>query len=140
MGRFVKNAVEGKPDEARSGWRARQEKARLRANGVKFNRAEIAAQRAAHLQAQRAAEELRFNPEVQAGGDFISAMSDADLVALYKELHDRRAPAPKAKRPAIERAVRAKQAERAAAQPVGEDNEELTLEQLAEDDALGDDV
>jgi hypothetical protein len=140
MGRFVKNAVEGKPDEARSGWRARQEKARQRANGVKFNRAEIAAQRAAHAQAQRAAEEQEFNPEVQAGGDFISAMSDADLVALYKELHDRRAPAPKAKRPAIERAVRAKQAERAAQPPEPEAEAELQLDQPADDDTAEDDV
>jgi hypothetical protein len=113
MGRFTKNAVAGKPDEARSGWRARQEKAKQRAKGHNFTRAEIAAIRAAHAQTQRAAEEQVFNPEAQ---DFVHALSDADLIALYKQLHDGRSPNGKAKRPAIERAVQAKQAERAAAE------------------------
>ena len=140
MGRFTKNAVEGKPDEARSGWRVRQEKARLRSSGAKFNRAEIAAARAAHFQSARAAEEQGFNPEVQAGGDYVSSLSDADLVALYRQLHDSRAPNGKAKRAAIERAVRAKQAERAAAQATTDDTE-MTLDQLADDEQVeGDDV
>lgn len=121
MGRFTKNAVAGKVDEARSGWRARQEKARLRSSNAKMNRAEIAAARAAHLNAARAAEEKSFNPEVTAeAGDFVSALSDVDLVALYRQLHDNRPPAPKAKRKTVERAVRTRLAERAAQEPQGE--------------------
>jgi len=141
MGRFTKNAVAGKADEARSGWRARQEQARQRASGGAINRAEIAAVRAAYAEAQRAEEERGFNPEVKTAGqgqDFVSALTDADLVALYKQLHDGRAPAPKAKRPAIERAVRAKQEDRAkqvrraALNPVDPQGDELPLDQPGE--------
>lgn len=142
MARFTRNSVEGKADEARSGWRARQEKARARRASKEMSRAEIAAIRLAHAQGVTAEAERDFNPQVAAQGDFVTALSDADLVALYKQLHDGRAPAPKAKRPTIEKAVRAKQAERAAeqaAEPVGEGNTELTLEQLADDNA-GEDV
>lgn len=144
MARFTRNSVEGTPDESRSGWRSRQAKARAKREGRNMNRAEIAAIRLAHAQGVTAAAEREFNPEVAAQGDFVTALSDADLVALYKQLHDGRAPNGKAKRPAIERAVRAKQAERAAeqaaAEPVGEGNTELTLEQLADDDAGEGDV
>jgi hypothetical protein len=65
-------------------------------------------------------------------------VTDADLVALYKQLHDGRAPAPKAKRPAIERAVRAKQEDRAkqvrraALNPVDPQGDELPLDQPGE--------
>lgn len=147
MARFTRNSVEGKSEEARSGWRSRRDKARAKRERRGMDRAEIAAIRAAHAQTATAAEEQGFNPEA-AGQDFVSALSDADLVALYKQLHDGRAPAPKAKRPTIEKAVRAKQAERAAEQagqaadePVGEGNTELTLEQLADGETVeGDDV
>lgn len=140
MARFTRNSVEGKLDESRSGWRARQAKARAKREGKAMSRAEIAAIRLAHAQSVTAAAEREFNPEVAAQGDFVTALSDADLVALYKQLHDGKAPNGKAKRPAIERAVKAKQAERAAAEPVGADNTELTLDQLADETVEGDDV
>ena len=144
MARFTRNSVEGKADESRSGWRSRQAKALAKRQGRAMSRAEIAAIRRAHVEGVKVDEEQGFNPQVAAQGDFVTALSDADLVALYKQLHDGRAPNGKAKRPAIERAVRAKQAERAAEQavnPVGEGNTELTLDQLADDETIeGDDV
>lgn len=119
-------------DDARSGWKARRANGRRRGRRIDTDdRAAIRAARAGLV-----TEETAFNPEVQttapAGDDYVSQLSDADLAALYKQLHDGRAPAPKAKRATIERAVRAKQAEQAVA-PVGENNTELSLETLAED-------
>jgi hypothetical protein len=104
-------------EDARAGWKARREGGRSRGRVHDDKRAEIRAARQALLHT----EETGFNPEVQVsdpspGEDYVSALSDADLVALYKQLHDNRAPAPKAKRATIERAVRARQAELAAAQ------------------------
>jgi hypothetical protein len=107
-------------DDARSGWKARRSQGRRR--GRRIDTDERAAIRAAR--AGLTPEETAFNPEVQtaapAADDFVSALSDADLAALYKQLHDGRAPAPKAKRVTIERAVRAKQAEQAAVQELPE--------------------
>lgn len=127
-------------EDARSGWKARRARGRNRGRTYDDDRAAIRAARATLV-----GEETAFNPEVQTtdpapGEDFVSALSDADLVALYKQLHDGRAPAPKAKRPAIERAVRAKQAERAAAPPEPEPEAELQLDQPADDDTAEDDV
>lgn len=102
------------PEDSRTGWKARRARGRNRGRSH-GDRAEIRAARQAAAQA----EETGFNPEVQttapAADDFVSALSDADLVALYKQLHNGREPKAKAKRPAIERAVRAKQAEQAQA-------------------------
>lgn len=109
MARYGKNHVEGKAAEGRSGWRARRDKARRKRRRSQEERAEINAARRAVATEQ----ETGFNPEAQ-GGDFVASLSDADLVALYKQLNGGRAPAPKAKRPAVERAVRAKLAEQAA--------------------------
>lgn len=134
MARYTQNAVEGKADESRSGWRSRREKARKKRSGREMTRAEIAAARRAHAGAAQDGAEHGFNPEVQttapAPDDFVAALSDADLAALYKQLHDGRAHPPKSKRPAIERAVRAKQAEQAelAAANCDEQGEEELIE------------
>lgn len=136
-------------DDARTGWKARRANGRSR--GRRLDTDERAAIRAAR--ATLGPEQTDFNPEVQTtapapGEDFVSQLSDADLVALYRQLHDGRAPNGKAKRPAVERAVRAKQAERAVqaepeqVNPVGEGNTELdpaTLS-LGEEDRVEDDV
>lgn len=103
-------------EDPRSGWKTRRADGRSR--GRRIDTDERAAIRAAR--ASLTTEESAFNPEVQTtepspGEDFVSALSDADLLALYKQLHDGRSPTGRgAKRSAIERAVRAKQAERAA--------------------------
>ena len=118
-------------DDARSGWKARRANGRNRGRDLGGDdREAIRSARSALLHG----EETAFNPEVQTtapapGDDFVSQMSDEDLIALYKQLHDGRAPNGKAKRPAVERAVRAKQAERAAqVEPAPADDD------VAEDD------
>jgi hypothetical protein len=127
-------------EDARTGWKSRR--ARDRDSRRRHSPEEREAIRAARASLQ-ANEEHGFNPEVRPAqpgeGDYVSQLSDADLVALYRQLHDGRAPNGKAKRPAIERAVRAKQAEQAAQQPeptVGDDSTELTLDQLVDDEQI----
>lgn len=131
MARFTKNAVAGEPVEGRTGWAARRESARRRRNQAQIDRQEVAAIRAAHYASE--AQEQAFNPEVRVKdaptGDFVSDLSDADLVALYRQLHDNRPPAPRAKRPTIERAVRARLAERAAQEQASRGQADETAQQ-----------
>lgn len=136
MARFTRNSDDQKSEDSRSGWRSRREAARARRLSRQGDRAEIAAIRAAHLQTARAAEETGFNPEVRTGaqapGDFITAMSDADLAAYYQQLIGR-PPHHKAKRPAIEKAVRQAEADRA---KIAAEAEPLELNQIADDDMI----
>lgn len=109
-----------RPEDARTGWKSRR--AAGRNSRRRLSPEERAAANAARASLIASIQQERdFNPEVRtraaSGEDFVAQLSDADLVALYKQLHAGRAPAPKAKRPAIERAVRKAQAERAAEQP-----------------------
>ena len=103
-------------DDGRRGWKARRSNGRRRGRSIDTDdRAAIRAARATLTP-----EETDFNPEVQTtapapGEDFVAQLSDADLMALYKQLYDGRAAAAKAKRATIEDRVRAKQAENAQA-------------------------
>lgn len=112
MAKYGKTHVSGEIDEARSGWRKRRERAREKRRRSQEERMEIAMQRRAVMYAEP---ERAFNPAVAAGGDFISALSDEDLAALYRQLHDGKGPPSKARRAAVERAVRAKHASAPAA-------------------------
>lgn len=111
MARYTRNAVEGKADEARSGWRGRREKARAKRSGREMTRAEIAAARRAHAGAAQADSEVRFNPGVAAGGDYVANLTDEDLAAYHQQLIGKK-PHHKLKRPAIEKAVREAEAAR----------------------------
>lgn len=103
-----------KSEDARTGWKRRRASGRSRGRLTP----ELREINRAARQAAMTAEEVAFNPEVQtaapAEGDFITAMSDADLAAYYQQLIGK-APHNRSKRPAIERAVRQAEADRAKA-------------------------
>lgn len=134
MARYTRNAVEGKADESRSGWRSRREKARKKRSGLEMTRAEIAAARRAHAGAAQADSEVGFNPGVAAGGDYVANLTDEDLAAYHHQLIGKK-PHHKLKRPAIEKAVREAEAARAGApEPEEPDCDEQGEEELIEDD------
>lgn len=112
MARYGKSHIAGKAVEGRSGWRMRRDRARQKRRRSREERDQIAAMRRTVAGVEA---ETGFNPGVSPSGDYVGSLSDGDLIALYRQLHDGRAPSPKARRAAVERAVRAKHASAPAA-------------------------
>jgi len=137
-----------KSDDARSGWQSRRAQARGRKSRVSDADKQLGnALRGAMLAQMRGDGEGEgtFNAEVQTSdpgpGDFIAALSDADLMAYYEQLTGRK-PNGKAKRPNIEAAVRKAEAERSAAKQADAKSVDLdAADAYADDDLIeGDDV